>query len=78
MPAISEDGSTEDDGGCEIDDMLDEALDESGSTAFTQEDGPTPPKAPRQSARAMSPTTSAASWEFETPQHQTRKVKQDA
>ena len=46
MPAISEDNaSTECDAesNCDIDDMLDEAMDDSGSVAYTEE-GPTPPK----------------------------------
>ena len=69
MPAISEVGSTEDDS-CEIDDMLDEAMDDSGSTAFTVED-----EESRRTGGAASPTASAASWEFETPQQQhSRKV----
>ena len=71
MPAISEDNaSTECDAesNCDIDDMLDEAMDDSGSVAYTEE-GPTPPKNARRSAVSVgSPTSSAASWEFTTPQ----------
>ena len=45
----------------EINNMLDEALDDSQVTA---ESGPTPPKV----ARSTSPgSSSAASWEFQTP-----------
>lgn len=71
MPAISEDNASTADS-CDIDDMLDEAMDDSGSVAYTEE-GPTPPKNARRSAvsigtSATSPTSSAASWEFTTPQ----------
>ena len=72
MPAISEDNASTEDSNCDIDDMLDEAMDDSGSVAFTEE-GPTPPKNARRSAVSVgtsgaSPTSSAASWEFTTPQ----------
>ena len=78
MPAISEDNASTECGdaesNCDIDDMLDEAMDDSGSVAYTEE-GPTPPKTARRSAVSMgttcggaSPTSSAASWEFTTPQ----------
>jgi len=79
MPSISEasPGAAEDDdeageegeegdmsGG--IDDMLDEALDVSGSTA--NDEGPTPPKQRRGGGGGgLSPTQSAASWEYSTP-----------
>ena len=80
MPAISEDNASTEDSNCDIDDMLDEAMDDSGSVAFTEE-GPTPPKNARRSAvsvgtSAASPTSSAASWEFTTPQAgQARRVR---
>ncbi len=54
----------------DIDEVLDEALDVSGSTNF-QSEGPTPPKHSRMRSpgkgMGLSPTQSAASWEFETP-----------
>ncbi len=77
MPSISE-NSRDDDGdhdmsesAGDIDDMLDEALDDSGSTNF-QSEGPTPPKhartrSPGKQGKSLSPTQSAASWEYETP-----------
>lgn len=66
MKAIVEDLVTEeedeamDDIDDEINDMLDEALDDS---QVTMESGPTPPKVSRRSPS----TTSAGSWEFNTP-----------
>lgn len=65
MPSISE-GAQDDEKrldaseSAEIDDILDEAMDET----FSSSEGPTPPKTYRQ---GLSPTSSAASWEFQTP-----------
>lgn len=75
MPAISEDRTHHDDDEMmdseagDIDDMLDEALDDSHSTR-----GPTPPKARR---IGLSPTASAASWEFQTPVSTAGKKSKD-
>ena len=52
----------------EINDMLDEALDDSQDTM--ESSGPTPPKVAR-----SSPSSSAGSWEFQTPLAATRRCR---
>jgi hypothetical protein len=51
----------------EIDDMLDEALGDDSYISNYRSEGPTPPKTARM-VSGHSPTSSAASWEFQTPQ----------
>ena len=54
----------------DIDDMLDEALEDDD-----QESLPTPPKHARRSRSGLSPTASAASWEYRTPVNTGKKQK---
>ena len=87
MPSISEKQSAEEerisDEDAEMDDFLEEAMEDDDDSFDTNRDGPTPPKNARRSAVSIrtgcSPTASAASWEFETPnrrEQQQQKVLQ--
>lgn len=69
MKAIAENNTTDDEMECsgmddELNNMLDEALDDSQTTSMNS-GGPTPPKVSRRSASPSG--ASAASWEFQTP-----------